>query len=70
MSFKRIEKDRLFLGVFTGLAEVLKQKNINISVYALRIIYLLLIVLLPAVPMYLIIFAYLITGIIFPLKDK
>lgn len=66
MKFRRVRENRFLFGVFTGLEKFLKEKGINITVYAIRIIYLALIIVLPEAIMYSLILAYLLVAAMIP----
>lgn len=70
MKFRRVRENKFAFGVFTGLEKLLKGKGINITVYAIRIIYLLLIIVSPEAIMYALILAYLLVAAILPYEDE
>lgn len=70
MKIRRVRENKFVFGVFTGLEKFLKEKSINITVYALRIIYLLLIIISPEAIMYALILAYLLMAAILPYEDE
>lgn len=66
MKMRRVRENKFAFGVFTGLEKFLKTKGINITVYAIRIIYLVLIIVSPEAVMYALILAYLLIAAILP----
>ena len=70
MKFRRVRENRFLFGVFTGLEKFLKGKGINITVYAIRIIYLVLIIVSPEAIMYALILAYLLVAAMIPYEDE
>ena len=70
MKFRKVRENKFVFGVFTGLEKFLKGKGINITVYAIRIIYLLLIIISPEAIMYALILAYLLVAAILPYEDQ
>lgn len=70
MKMRRVRENKFVFGVFTGLEKFLKEKGINITVYAIRIIYLLLIIVSPEAVMYALILAYLLVAAILPYEDE
>lgn len=70
MKFRRSRENRFLFGVFTGLEKFLKEKGINITVYAIRIIYLVLIIVSPEAIMYALILAYLLVAAMLPYEDE
>lgn len=70
MKFRRVRENRFLFGVFTGLEKLLKEKGINITVYAIRIIYLLLIIVSPEAIMYALILAYLLVAAMIPYEGE
>lgn len=63
--FRRSRDNKIMLGVFAGLEKCLKAKGYTIDRYCLRSIYILLVLLMPAISGFLLC-AYLIVGIILP----
>lgn len=70
MKMRKVRENKFAFGVFTGLEKFLKGKGINITAYALRIIYLLLIIVSPEAVMYALILAYLLVAAILPYEDE
>ena len=70
MKMRKVRENKFAFGVFTGLEKFLKSKGINITVYAIRIIYLLLIIVSPEAVMYALILAYLLVAAILPYEDE
>ena len=70
MKFRKVRENKFAFGVFTGLEKFLKGKGINVTVYVIRIIYLLLIIVSPEAIMYALILAYLLVAAILPYEDE
>ena len=70
MKMRRVRENKFAFGVFTGLEKFLKTKGINITVYAIRIIYLVLIIVSPETVMYALILAYLLMAAILPYEGQ
>lgn len=70
MKMRRVRENKFAFGVFAGLEKFLKGKGINITVYAIRIIYLVLIIVSPEAVMYALILAYLLVAAILPYEDE
>lgn len=70
MKMRKVRENKFAFGVFTGLEKFLKTKGINITVYAIRIIYLVLIIVSPEAVMYTLILAYLLMAAILPYEGQ
>lgn len=70
MKMRKVRENKFAFGVFTGLEKFLKAKGINITVYAIRIIYLVLIIVSPEAIMYALILAYLLVAAILPYEGE
>lgn len=70
MKMRKVRENKFVFGVFTGLEKFLKGKGINITVYAIRIIYLVLIIVSPEAIMYALILTYLLVAAILPYENQ
>ena len=66
--FRKSRENKVIFGIFAGLEKFLETKGYTIDRYCLRSIYILLILLVPAISGFLLC-AYLIVGIILPYEE-